>query len=276
GSNVSESLAKANQNIIDVSQAAFIFNRSHSNVAWTAHVFSEESDTRNISTIMAQIKSKRDALLDAKHEYVKRKATAKALREDAELWDKDEDGNYIRPHNRQLLIDEAEKWDAYSIMMQEAVGGACKDIAHLTDAYKHFETKIRERNEGRFDEEIFEKEDILGNVRRNEGLFRELLEGLYDIPIVGDVRGAGYFFGIELVKNKATKESFNKTEAEEILFDFVSPRLSESGLICRTDDRGEPVIQLSPPLIAGPDELREIATILRNVLTEAAALVAKL
>ena len=73
--------------------------------------------------------------------------------------------------------------------------------------------------------DIFEKEDILGNVRRNEGLFRELLEGLYDLPIVGDVRGAGYFFGIELVKNKATKESFNEKEAEEILFNFVSPRL---------------------------------------------------
>ncbi len=124
--------------------------------------------------------------------------------------------------------------------------------------------------------DIFEKEDILGNVRRNESLFRELLEGLYDLPIVGDVRGVGYFFGIELVKDQTTKASFNETEAEEILFDFVSPRLAESGLICRTDDRGEPVIQLSPPLIAGPAELREIATILRTVLTEAAALVAKL
>ncbi len=107
-------------------------------------------------------------------------------------------------------------------------------------------------------------------------MFREALEGLYDIPIVGDVRGAGYFFGIELVKNKATKESFNEKEAEDILFDFVSPKLHESGLICRTDDRGEPVIQLSPPLICGPDELREIATILRKVLTEAAEMVAKL
>jgi adenosylmethionine-8-amino-7-oxononanoate aminotransferase len=124
--------------------------------------------------------------------------------------------------------------------------------------------------------DIFEKEDILGNVRRNESLFRELLEGLYDLPIVGDVRGAGYFFGIELVKNKATKETFNEDEAKDILFNFVSPRLFESGLICRTDDRGQPVIQLSPPLIAGPDELREIATILRKVLTEASALVAKL
>ena len=124
--------------------------------------------------------------------------------------------------------------------------------------------------------DIFDKEDVLGNVRRNEGLFRELLEGLYDIPIVGDVRGAGYFFGIELVKDKATKAVFSEDEAQEILFDFVSAKLHDAGLICRTDDRGEPVIQLSPPLIAGPDELREIERVLRRVLTEAAALVAKL
>ena len=124
--------------------------------------------------------------------------------------------------------------------------------------------------------EIFETEDILGNVKRNEGLFRELLEGLYDLPIVGDVRGAGYFFGIELVKDKVTKALFSETEAEEILFNFVSPRLHESGLLCRTDDRGEPVIQLSPPLIAGPDELREMERILREVLTEASERVSKL
>lgn len=124
--------------------------------------------------------------------------------------------------------------------------------------------------------DIFEKENILANVRQNEGLFKELLEGLYDIPIVGDVRGAGYFFGIELVKDKATKERFNEQEAKAILFNFVSPTLYKNGLICRTDDRGEPVIQLSPPLICGPAELREIESILRKVLTEAAAMVAKL
>ncbi len=124
--------------------------------------------------------------------------------------------------------------------------------------------------------DIFEQEDILGNVQRNEELFRELLEGLYDIPIIGDVRGAGYFWGIEIVKNKATKEALNEDEAKDILFNFLSPKLYENGLICRTDDRGEPVIQLSPPLICGPDELREIAGILRKVLTEAAELVAKL
>ena len=117
--------------------------------------------------------------------------------------------------------------------------------------------------------DIFEKEDLLGNVRKNEGLFRDLLEGLYDFPIVGDVRGDGYFFGIELVKDKATKETFTEKESKELLFKFLSPRLFEAGLMCRTDDRGSPVIQLAPPLIAGPSELEEIAGILRKVLTEA-------
>ena len=117
--------------------------------------------------------------------------------------------------------------------------------------------------------DIFEEEDILGNVRKNEALFRELLEGLYDLPIVGDVRGDGYFFGIELVKDKSTKEPFSHEESEKLLFEFLSPRLFEEGLMCRTDDRGSPVIQLSPPLVAGPDELKEIADILRVVITEA-------
>jgi adenosylmethionine-8-amino-7-oxononanoate aminotransferase len=124
--------------------------------------------------------------------------------------------------------------------------------------------------------DIFEREDILGNVRKNESVFRACLEELYDLPIVGEVRGAGYFFGIELVKDKATKGTFNEQEAKDILFNFVSPRLFESGLICRTDDRGEPVIQLSPPLICGPDELKEIASILYKVLAEASELVSKL
>ncbi len=124
--------------------------------------------------------------------------------------------------------------------------------------------------------DIFENENLLANVRKNEGLFRELLEGLYDLPIVGDVRGDGYFFGIELVKDKATKETFTDDEADDILYKFLSPRLFEAGLMCRTDDRGSPVIQLSPPLIAGPDELKEIADILRKVLTEAIEHVKKL
>ncbi|TIC79031.1 aspartate aminotransferase family protein, partial [Nocardioides sp. GY 10113] len=96
--------------------------------------------------------------------------------------------------------------------------------------------------------EIFEEEKVLENVRENEDVFRSTLEKLLDLPIVGDVRGAGYFYGIELVKNKETKETFNEEESERLLRGFLSKALYDAGLYCRADDRGDPVIQLSPPL----------------------------
>ncbi|MGH9062374.1 MAG: aspartate aminotransferase family protein [Acidimicrobiales bacterium] len=117
--------------------------------------------------------------------------------------------------------------------------------------------------------ELFEREDLLGHVRANEAAFRAKLEGLADLPIVGDVRGAGYFYGIELVKDKATRETFTDEESERLLRGFLSPALFEAGLICRSDDRGDPVIQLAPPLICGPEQFDEIETVLRDVLTRA-------
>jgi adenosylmethionine-8-amino-7-oxononanoate aminotransferase len=117
--------------------------------------------------------------------------------------------------------------------------------------------------------DAFEREGILDNVRANEGKLREMLESLRDLPIVGDVRGAGYFQAIELVKDQHTKESFNDGESETLLRGFLSGELYRRGLICRADDRGDPVIQLSPPLIAGPEQFEEIESILRSVLEEA-------
>jgi adenosylmethionine-8-amino-7-oxononanoate aminotransferase len=107
-------------------------------------------------------------------------------------------------------------------------------------------------------------------VLEKEPEFREMLEGLHrDLPIVGDVRGAGFFQALELVKDKDTKESFNEEESETLLRGFLSSALYEHGLICRADDRGDPVIQLSPPLIADTPEFEEIDRILRTVLTQA-------
>ncbi len=117
--------------------------------------------------------------------------------------------------------------------------------------------------------EAFENEGVLEHVRSNEPGFRAMLESLRDLPIVGDVRGAGYFHAIELVKDKETKESFNDEESETLLRGFLSGELYRRGLICRADDRGDPVIQLSPPLIAGPEQFEEIEGILRSVLVEA-------
>ena len=117
--------------------------------------------------------------------------------------------------------------------------------------------------------DAFENEGVIEHVRENEGRFRGMLESLRELPIVGDVRGAGFFQAIELVKDKDTKESFDDEESETLLRGFLSGELYRRGLICRADDRGDPVIQLSPPLIAGPEQFDEIEEILRGVLTEA-------
>jgi adenosylmethionine-8-amino-7-oxononanoate aminotransferase len=117
--------------------------------------------------------------------------------------------------------------------------------------------------------DVFERDNILGNVRANEDGFRATLEKLRDLPIVGDVRGAGYFYGIELVKDKVTKETFDDDESERLLRGFLSQALFDAGLVCRADDRGDPVVQLAPPLICTQEHFDEIEQILRSVLTEA-------
>ncbi len=117
--------------------------------------------------------------------------------------------------------------------------------------------------------DVFEKEDLLGHVRANETAFRATLEKLHDLPIVGDVRGDGYFYGIELVKDKATKATFTDDESERLLRGYLSHALFDAGLVCRADDRGDPVIQLSPPLTCTQVHFDEMEQILRSVLTQA-------
>jgi adenosylmethionine-8-amino-7-oxononanoate aminotransferase len=117
--------------------------------------------------------------------------------------------------------------------------------------------------------DVLEQEGILEHVRAHEPAFRAMLDSLRDIEIVGDVRGAGYFQAIELVKDRDTRESFSHHESETLLRGFLSGELYRRGLICRADDRGDPVVQLSPPLIAGPEHFAEIEAILRPVLEEA-------
>ena len=121
--------------------------------------------------------------------------------------------------------------------------------------------------------DVFEEEKVLENVRDNEGAFRATLERLKDLPIVGDVRGDGYFYGIELVKDKDTLESFTSEECERLLFGFVSKQLFAEGLYCRADDRGDPVVQLAPPLVCGQEHFDEMEQILRVVLDKAGSLI---
>ena len=120
--------------------------------------------------------------------------------------------------------------------------------------------------------EIMKRERIVESVRENEGAFRATLAQLLDIPIVGDLRGTGYFWAIELVKDKDTRETFSDEECERLLRGYLSSALWDAGMICRADDRGDPVIQISPPLVAGQAEFDEITSILGEVLTEGAKL----
>jgi adenosylmethionine-8-amino-7-oxononanoate aminotransferase len=117
--------------------------------------------------------------------------------------------------------------------------------------------------------EIMKRERILEHVRENEDAFRETLAQLLDIPIVGDLRGTGFFWAIELVKDKETRETFSDEECEKLLRGYLSDALWDAGMICRADDRGDPVIQISPPLVAGQAEFDEITGILGEVLTGA-------
>ncbi len=117
--------------------------------------------------------------------------------------------------------------------------------------------------------DIFEREGLNQHVREQAPAFRATLEKLLDLPIVGDVRGEGFFYGIELVKDKATRETFDDDESERLLRGFLSKALFDAGLYCRADDRGDPVVQLAPPLIIGQTEFDEIESVLRSVLTEA-------
>jgi adenosylmethionine-8-amino-7-oxononanoate aminotransferase len=116
--------------------------------------------------------------------------------------------------------------------------------------------------------DLFEREDLLGNVMRNEAAFRASLEELADLPWVGEVRGMGFFYAIELVKDKETKATFEGAEAERLLRTLLTPRMFELGLHGRADNRGDPIVQLAPPLIAGPEEFDVMTRVIRQALVE--------
>jgi adenosylmethionine-8-amino-7-oxononanoate aminotransferase len=120
--------------------------------------------------------------------------------------------------------------------------------------------------------EIMKREGIVEHVREHEDAFRSTLAQLLELPIVGDLRGTGFFYAIELVKDKDTRETFSDEECERLLRGYLSNALYDAGLLCRADDRGDPVIQISPPLVATQAEFDEITSILGEVLTEASAL----
>jgi len=116
--------------------------------------------------------------------------------------------------------------------------------------------------------EIMKRERIVEHVRETQDAFRATLAQLLDVPIVGDLRGTGFFYALELVKDKDTRQTFDDDECERLLRGYLSNALFDAGLICRADDRGDPVLQISPPLVAGQVEFDEITGILGEVLAE--------
>ena len=115
--------------------------------------------------------------------------------------------------------------------------------------------------------DIFERDGVLENVRALEPHLEAKLRTLRDLPIVGDTRGAGFFWAIELVKEH--EERLDQAERDELLRGFLPSRLREAGLIARADDRGDSVLQIAPPLISDAALLDEIVDRLGEVLVEA-------
>lgn len=117
--------------------------------------------------------------------------------------------------------------------------------------------------------DIYEREDVLSNVRANEDFLCRGFEQLRALPLVGDVRGIGFFWALELVRERTTKAMFTRTEADWLLRDELSSHMDELGLLCRLDDRGEPVIQLSPPLVADRALLDRMINIVGEAVSRA-------
>ncbi|HEY1569685.1 MAG TPA: aspartate aminotransferase family protein [Solirubrobacteraceae bacterium] len=119
--------------------------------------------------------------------------------------------------------------------------------------------------------EIFERDGVVENVRAREPKLLELLTTLRELPVVGDVRGTGFFWAVELVKGE-DNERLDADERERVLRGYMPGALREAGLIARADDRGDAVLQIAPPLVADDAVLEEIVSAMRDVLTGAGRL----
>ncbi len=117
---------------------------------------------------------------------------------------------------------------------------------------------------------IFERDNLIGHVQGLTDEFRGTFQALMDEhPMVGDLRGDGFFYSLELVKDKATKETFPPAERDVLIKQFFVPRARELGVYLRVDDRAETAVQFSPPLVAGKAELDEYVGVVRQLLDEA-------
>jgi len=116
--------------------------------------------------------------------------------------------------------------------------------------------------------EIFERDQVLENVRALEPHLQSRMEELRSLPIVGDVRGAGFFWAVEMVSDSGNTR-LDQAQRDKLIRGFLPKRFREAGLIARTDDRGDAVMQIAPPLISDAALLDEIVDRLGDVLTDA-------
>jgi adenosylmethionine-8-amino-7-oxononanoate aminotransferase len=116
--------------------------------------------------------------------------------------------------------------------------------------------------------EIMERDRILENVRGHQDHLARRMASLADLPIVGDVRGAGFFYACELVGD-LDGGGFSDTIRADLIADLIPRRLREAGLLARVYNRAAPLVQIAPPLISDRHLLDRIADILAETLDEA-------
>ncbi|PIM68789.1 aspartate aminotransferase family protein [Streptomyces sp. JV178] len=118
--------------------------------------------------------------------------------------------------------------------------------------------------------EILERDHVLDNVRALQGDLAQRMAALTDLPIVGDVRGTGFFYSCELVGD-LDDGGFSDLARAGLIADLIPRRLREAGLLARVYNRSAPLVQIAPPLISDRAVLDRIAAILAGVLAEASA-----
>jgi adenosylmethionine-8-amino-7-oxononanoate aminotransferase len=113
--------------------------------------------------------------------------------------------------------------------------------------------------------ELFAREGVLENVRTHEPHLAAALQELRRLPIVGDIRGSGYFWAVELVPD-GPESRFDPEQREELLRRCLPKALIDAQLIARGDDRGDTVVQIAPALIFDQPLLDELVDRLGQVL----------
>ena len=116
--------------------------------------------------------------------------------------------------------------------------------------------------------EIIERDKVLDNVRELQGHLASRVESLAELPIVGDVRGAGFFYAVELVGD-ADDGAFSDAARNALIAELIPRRLREAGLLARVYNRAAPLVQIAPPLISGRQLIDRIAEIIADTLDEA-------